>query len=119
MTKMTYVDALNVAIDSMTDPAVIEKLTALRESIIKRNAKPSKPTPKQTAKATADEAMAQTVLDVLRNASEPLTVTAIKDSHDDFADVKVQKLSAIVRKLLLDGAVKRDEVKHKAVFSIA
>lgn len=132
MEKMTYVVALNTAInlveavrdgvafDPTTDlTAVAEKLTALREQTEKRNSKDRKPTPKEQAKANADDALAEAVLQVLTNAPAPMTVTEIKNADEVFAEIKVQKLSSIVRKLLIDGKVKREEVKHKAVFSIA
>ena len=118
MTKMTYVDALNIAIAAVDDATAVEKLTALRESVIKRNSKPSKPTAKEVAKAQADEALAQVVLEVLEG-SDPLTVTQIQQSDEAFAELKVQKLSAIIRKLMLAGSVKRDIAKGKAVFTIA
>lgn len=132
MEKMTYVVALNTAIDLVEavrdgvafDPttdltAVVEKLTALREQTEKRNSKDRKPTPKEQAKANADDALAEAVLQVLTDAPAPMTVTEIKNADEAFVETKVQKLSAIVRKLLMDGKVKREEVKHKAVFSIA
>ena len=132
MEKMTYVVALNTAIDLVEavrdgvafDPttdltAVVEKLTALKEQTEKRNSKDRKPTPKEQAKANADDALAEAVLQVLTDAPAPMTVTEIKNADEAFVETKVQKLSAIVRKLLIDGKVKREEVKHKAVFSIA
>ena len=53
MTKMTYVDALNAVLNGepVTD-AVTEKLTALRDSVAKRNShKSGKPTKAQVANA--------------------------------------------------------------------
>lgn len=119
MTKMTYVDALNIALSANLPDEVKEKLTALRDATIKRNSKERKPTPKEQAKVETDNALAEVVLSVLSNSTNPMTVTAIKEADEAFAEIKVQKLSAVVRKLLLDGKVKREEVKHKAVFSIA
>jgi len=118
MTKMTYVDALNFAIANLSDDAVVEKLTALRDATIKRNTKTDKITPKEQAKIDADTAIKQIVREVLTGA-EPMTVTQIKDAHEGFAEVKTQKLSAIIRKMMLDGEVVRTEVKHKAVFALA
>lgn len=45
MEKMTYVDALNVALEAVTDAEVVEKLEALKAQLEKRksaNRKPSK-----------------------------------------------------------------------------
>jgi hypothetical protein len=116
---MTYVDALNIALTADLSQEVKDKLTALRDAQVKRNQKSDKITPKQQAKLDADAVLAEQVKAVLANATEPMTVSAIKDADEAFAEVKVQKLSAIVRKLLLANEVKRDEVKRKAVFSLA
>lgn len=118
MTKMTYVDALNFAIANLSDDTVVEKLTALRDATIKRNTKTDKVTPKEQAKMDADAAIKQIVREVLTGA-EPMTVTQIKDANEGFAEVKTQKLSAIIRKMMMDGEILRTEVKHKAVFALA
>jgi hypothetical protein len=119
MTKLTYVDALTFAIENLDNAEVVEKLTALREQQIKRNTKSDKVTPKEQAKIDADAVLMENVREILRNASEPLTVTAIKEGSEDLAEIKVQKLSAIVRKMLMNGEVVRTEVKRKAVFALA
>lgn len=119
MEKMTYVAALNYAIENLDDAEVIEKLTALRDATIKRNTKSDKLTPKERAKQDADEIIADTVREVLQSATAPMTVTEIKNAHENLAETKVQKLSAIVRKMMLNGEVVRTEVKHKAVFALA
>ena len=49
MTKMTYVDAVNFALNVVADEAVKEKLTALRDSLVKRNTADRKPTKTQVA----------------------------------------------------------------------
>lgn len=51
--KMTYVDALNVAINC-TEGEVQEKLIQLRDQTIKRNSAERKPTKAQTEKREAD-----------------------------------------------------------------
>lgn len=121
--KITYVTAIDNAIAAMiahgTPVEFIDKMQALRRSIEKRNSAERKTTPKEQAKLDADAAMIEQVKAVLANSAEPMTVTAIKDADEAFAEVKVQKLSAIVRKMLNAGIVKRDEVKRKAVFSLA
>lgn len=125
MEKITYVVALNTAIARLNDlmeedlAPTIEKLVDLRNATIKRNTKSDKPSAKEVAKQNADAELAENVIKVLESATEPMTVTQIKDASEDFAEVKVQKLSAIVRKLMIDGTIVRNEVKRKAVFSLA
>lgn len=121
--KVTYISAIDRAIEAMTAQNVeqdfIEKMRLLRASVEKRNTKPSTPTPKEQAKINADELMMEQVKEVLSSATEPMTVTQIKQASEAFVETKVQKLSAIVRKMLIDGIVVRTEVKHKAVFALA
>lgn len=125
MEKITYVVALNTAIARLNDlmeedlAPTIEKLVDLRNATIKRNTKSDKPSAKEVAKQNADAELAESVIKVLEGVTEPMTVTQIKDASEDFAEVKVQKLSAIVRKLMIDGTIVRNEVKRKAVFSLA
>lgn len=124
MTKMTYVAAIDLAIASMIEQdtpntEAIEKLQALRHSIEKRNSAERKPTPEERAKANVDAILAEQIKAVLANSTEPMTVTAIQNANETCAKVNVQRLSAVIRKLMADGAVKRDEVKRKAVFSLA
>lgn len=125
MEKITYVVALNTAIARLNDlmeddlAPTIEKLVDLRNATIKRNTKSDKPSAKEVAKQNADAELAESVVKVLEGATEPMTVTQIKDASEDFAEVKVQKLSAIVRKLMIDETIVRNEVKRKAVFSLA
>ena len=123
MEKITYIAAIESAITCMkscnVEDAYIEKMAALKESVIKRNQKSNKETPKQAAKREADATLVENVREVLMNADKPLTVTEIQQSSEHFAELKVQKVSALVRVLLNAGEVKRDIAKGKAVFSLA
>ena len=49
MMKMTYAMALDVAINAVSDDAVVEKLTALKAQIEKKNSAERKPTKAQVA----------------------------------------------------------------------
>ena len=97
MEKLTYVVALNTAIsalsadESMT--AVVEKLTALRDAQVKRNSADRKPTKAQLANVE----LAEVVAEVLRDASEPLTVTEIMNRSDTLSGLSNQKVSALIR----------------------
>ena len=46
MTKMTYVDALEIAIEHLGSPEAVERLTALRDTLVKRAETPRKPSAK-------------------------------------------------------------------------
>jgi len=111
--KMTYVDALNVAIE-LTDGEVREKLTALRDATAKRNSADRKPTKTQTA----NEAIKADILALLSDGTAR-TVTEIMGEVPSLADASNQKAASLVRQLVTAGAVVRSEVKRKAYFTVA
>ena len=113
--KMTYVTALTYAIENLTDaPAdVMEKLTALKEQTEKRNAADHKPTKTQIINV----ALGDRVLEVLRGALEPLTVTEIMARDEELAQLSNQKVSALIR--TLGAKVIRTTEKRVSKFSIA
>ena len=127
MTNMTYVIALNEAlsligdalcstIDSTDAPywdEVVEKLTALRDQQIKRNSADRKPTAKQIANAD----LAQHVVEVLRNAPDPLTVTEIMSRDAELSALSNQKVSALIR--CLGAQVIKTVDKRVSKFSLA
>lgn len=112
MTKMTYVSALDVAINAVADNAeVAEKLTALRAQIAKKNSAERKPTKAQVA----NDGLRADIVDFLGGCDEPMTATDIA-SH---FRVSNQKVTALMGRLLEDGAVVREVVKRKAYFKVA
>lgn len=117
MEKMTYVQALTNAINALSAmegyAETVAKLDALKVATEKRNTTKSKA---EVAKADADAELAEKVLEVLRSATEGVTVSELKDMDETFAELKVQRLSAIVRKLMQNGSVERYEFKRKAYF---
>ena len=111
MTKMTYVSALDVAINAVSDDAVVEKLTALRAQIAKKNSAERKPTKAQVA----NDALRGQIVDYLGGQTEGKTAGEIADAFG----VSNQKVTALMGKLLEDGAVVREVVKRKAYFKVA
>ena len=111
MTKMTYVSALDVAINTVSDEAVKEKLEALRAQIAKKNSAERKPTKAQVA----NDGLRADIVDFLGGCDEPMTATDIA-SH---FGVSNQKVTALMGRLLEDGAVVREVVKRKAYFKVA
>ena len=109
MEKMTYVAALTKAIslierdlcstiDSTDAPEweeVMAKLTVLKAQTEKRNSADRKPTAKQVENAS----LAELVVEVLRNAPEPLTVTEIMGRDATLGSLSNQKVSALIRGL--------------------
>lgn len=111
--KMTYVDALNAVIngDEMTEQ-VIEKLTALRDSVAKRNAhKSGKPTKAQVANAELGEGIVE--------AMEGGVDYTCTDIGKLMGGLSSQKISPIMKRLETEGRVTSEKVKGKMVYRLA
>lgn len=121
--KLTYVAALsnilsirNFLEQNVTDfdvAATLDRLTDLMNQTEKRNSAEKKPTKTQLANAE----YGQMVLEVLRNADKPMTITEIMDADTELGKLNNQKVSAVVRGLG-DQVVKTIE-KRKSYFSLA
>ena len=115
MTKITYVDALSYVLTNYSDlpSEIAEKLTVLKEQTEKRNAAEHKPTKTQQANV----ALGDRVLDVLRSALEPLTITEIMARDEELSKLSNQKVSGLVR--TLGSKVIKTMDKRVSKFSIA
>jgi len=111
MTKMTYVSALDVAINAVSDEAVKEKLEVLRAQIAKKNSAERKPTKTQVA----NEALREQIVGFLTTCGEFKTASEIAGEFG----VSNQKVTALMGKLLEDGAVVREVIERKAKFKVA
>ena len=105
MTKMTYVNALNVAINGMADGEAKDKLIALRAQIEKKNSADRKPTKAQVA----NDAMKS---DIVAWLTEAHTATEVAENFG----VSNQKASALLTALVKAGTVERTVDKRKAYF---
>lgn len=114
MKQMTYVEAVNFAISNLDNDAVVERLTALRDSLIKRNTADRKPTKTQVA----NEGIKADILAYLADG-EKHTVTEIMSGVASLADASNQKAATLVTALVKAELVKREEIKRKAYFSLA
>lgn len=112
MDKMTYVKALDIAIEALTDGEAKDKLVALKTSIAKKNSAERKP----TATQTANEGYKVAILDAMESGKS-YTVTDLMKSVDAIADLSNQRVSAIVRQMVESGSVTREEIKRKAYFT--
>lgn len=115
MTKMTYVEALTIALTAVADNAeVTEKLTALREQIAKRNSTENR---KPTKAQVANEALKAQVVEVLDTT--PRTVTEVMALSDALGALSNQKVSALLNALVEDGKVVKTTEKRKSYFALA
>jgi len=127
MKTLTYVDALNFAIDQLDEAItasgsadwdeqareVITKLTALRDQTAKRNSGDHKPTKTQVA----NEGLKATILSVL--TADPATVSDIMTRSDELTALSNQKVSALVNALVRDGKVLKVMDGRKSTFCLA
>lgn len=105
MTKMTYVNALDVAINAVADGEAKDKLIALRAQIEKKNSADRKPTKAQVA----NDAMKS---DIVAWLTEAHTATEVAENFG----VSNQKASALLTALVKAGTVERTVDKRKAYF---
>lgn len=113
--KMTYVAALTYALENCQMPEEVrDKLDSLRAQQMKRNSADKKPTKTQQANANLREV----VLNVLRETGSPMTVTEVFNAMSENPEVaSTQKVSALMRQLLLEGKVVKTTEKRVSYFS--
>ena len=111
--KMTYAQALEIAINTITDEVVKERLVALKGSLVKK-AENKKP----TATQKANETLKAQVIEYLGTLDKGVTVSEIIKA-EPFKEMELsnQKMTAILR-LLGDEVVKTTDGK-KTLFSLA
>ena len=114
MTKMTYVDALNTVLTSATlSDEVSEKLTALRDQLVKRNSADHKPTKTQKE----NDGVKMTLLAAMANG-EAHTITEWQDAIPELSELSNQKVSALMTQLVKDGKVTKTTDKRKSYFAL-
>ena len=105
MTKMTYVSALEIAINAVADEEVKDKLIALKEQIAKKNSSERKPTKTQVA----NEGLKQEIVQFL---TERKTATEVAEQFN----ISVNKATALLTALKQDEKVVRVVEKRKAFY---
>ena len=114
MKQMTYVEAVNYAIENLDNETVIARLSALRDSLVKRNSTDRKPTKTQVA----NEGIKADILAYLADG-EKHTVTEIMENVTSLVGASNQKAATLVTALVKAELVNREEIKRKAYFSLA
>ena len=117
MTKYTYIDALNEVLANETiSKQAREKLTALRDQQIKRNASDSgKPSKKQAENLD----LAEELLNVMKRIDKPSTVSEYMKEDEKFASMSNQKVAALMNVLKKDGKIVKTTEKRKSYFAVA
>lgn len=114
MTKMTYANALEIAIATVENAEVKEKLTSLKAQIAKKNTSEKKPTATQKENATLKVAIVNGL-----EKGKAYTISEIIKAVPEVGELSNQRVSAIVRQMVESGTLVREEVKRKAYFTLA
>ena len=115
-TKMTNKVALQYVLANCELPAdVKEKVEKMLVQVEKKNS--SKPEGKLTPTQIANEGIKAEILDFMASTPNTLyTISEMLKKVPACADLTNQRVSALVRQLVAEGAVKRIEEKRKAYF---
>ena len=109
MTKMTYIEALNVALEAVENTEVVEKLEALKAQLEKRNASKG-----QTKAQKANEGLKAEILAFVGEAG----AVRAGDVATHFG-VSGQKASALLKQLVEAGKLERYTEKKVTFFKVA
>ena len=115
--KMTNKVALEIAIASVKasgNMEAVEKLEKMLAQVEKKNSADRKPTATQKENIGLKESIL-----AFMEVGKQYTITDLMKGCAEIAGLSNQKVSALVRQLLLDGKVTREEIKRKAYFSLA
>jgi len=115
MKKMSYVVAVESAINGQLTDEVIDRLNDLKVSLEKRaSRKPHGPTKAQLAN--------QALVEAIASAMEQGVVYSTADIGGlvpELNGASAQKISPLMRKLVADGRVTTEKVKGKATYTLA
>ena len=119
--KMTYSTALEQAIAMLNstegaNSEVIEKLTALKATLDKKNASPKKQTAQQKKNAEIKEEIVEFLAE---NKDGGFTVTDILKEVPVVQGDSNQHVSALMRQLVQDNIVQKYSEKRRTYFKIA
>lgn len=84
------------------------------ELLAKKNSAEKKPTEKQTENAGIKDI----IVEVLTDEEKGMTISAMQKKNADLGEYTNQKISALVRQMIIDGIVEKTEEKGKAYFRL-
>lgn len=114
MEKTTNVKALAYVLENYELPTEIHaKLEKMKIQFEKKNSAEKKP----TATQIANEGIKNLILEVIGNSS--LTITEMQKINGELAELSNQKISALLKQMVENGSIVREEIKRKAYFKKA
>lgn len=114
-TKREYlVELLNMVSDTEHE---VEFASFLKHEIelIDNKKKNSKPTKTQVE----NEKLMTQIIETMATFTKPLTITEMQKKHTAFSELSNQKISSLMKKLIIENKVIRTVDKKKAYFSLA
>jgi hypothetical protein len=112
--KMTYVEALEVAISVVDNAEALAKLEALKAQLVKKSEKKS---PKEQKKIAEDKALMDAMVVVLRAVGKA-TATEISKGDSILGGLSTQKIAAIAKKLSEQGIVTSFKEKKSSYYTL-
>lgn len=114
ITKREKFEMLMAIAEVKANPILTEFIEREIELLAKKNSAEKKPTEKQTENAGIKEV----IVEVLTDEEKGMTISAMQKKCADLAEYSNQKISALVRQMILDGIVEKTEEKGKAYFRL-
>ena len=114
ITKREKFEMLKNIAEVQANPILSEFIEREIELLAKKNSTEKKPTEKQTENAGIKEV----IIEALTDEENGLTISAMQKKCADLAEYSNQKISALVRQMILDGIVTKTEEKGKAYFRL-
>lgn len=113
--KMTYVKAIENAIQGNLTTEVVDKLTALKQSLVKKAGAERKP----TAQQIANENLRATLVEFINENAEGdgFTVTDLLKQCPAVEGDSNQHVSAILRQAVQAGEISKGSVKRRTYFA--
>lgn len=110
LTKREKFEMLMTIAEVKANPILSEFIERELELLAKKNSAEKKP----TAQQAENEAIKETILE---NLTSRMTISEMQKSIPDLAEYSNQKISALMRQLILEGLVEKVEDKRKSYFS--
>lgn len=115
MTKMEKYARLLAMPAVANDKISAEFIQHEMELLAKKNSSDRKPTAVQEANIGIKE----TIIDLLADNGKPMTISEMQKASPELAELANQKISSLIRQLMQEGKVEREEIKRKAYFKLA
>lgn len=113
LTKRDHFNALLTLSQVQENPVLVDFINKELELLAKKNSAEKKPTATQLENNKLKEVILKSL------TSEPITITDLIKSVPELNNLTNQRVSALIRQLVLDGQVIRITDKRKALFALA